>query len=66
MNVLRQHLHVFDRRGRQDPVTEIEDVSGTAANAREDFIRLVEHPLRRTEQQRRIQVSLNASVVTDA
>ena len=36
MNVLREHLHVLDRRRRQDAVTEIEDVPRTAADASED------------------------------
>ena len=66
VDVLREHLHVLDRRGRQDAVPEIEDVTRPAADAREDVVGLLEHPRRRAEQQRRIEIALDAAVGADA
>ena len=38
VHVLREHLHVLDRRRRQDAVTEVEDVAGPSADARQDVV----------------------------
>ena len=42
VHVLREHLHVLDRRRRQDAVSEVEDVAGPAADARQDVVGLLE------------------------
>src|SRR6185503_409584 len=66
VDVLRQHLHVLHRRGRQQSVSEIEDVAGPPADALDDFVHLPEHPRQRPEQQRGIEVALDGAVVADA
>jgi hypothetical protein len=54
MNILREHLDIFDGCRREDAVSEIEDVAGPAADAFQNVLGLIEHPPRRPEQQRRI------------
>ncbi len=44
MHVLREHLHVLDRRRGQDAVPEIEDVTRPAIHARQDVVGLLKHP----------------------
>src|SRR5258705_6652052 len=65
MNILREHLDIFDRRGRQDAVPEIEDVPRPASDALQNVFGLVEHPPWRPEQQRRIEVALDRPVESD-
>src|SRR5689334_16018774 len=62
MDVTRERLYVFDRRRRQDAVAEIEDMPGTAGGAREDVVRRGKHAVERAEQERRIEVALDAAV----
>ena len=60
MNVPRDGLDVFDRRHRQDAVAEVEDVAGPAAGALEHFVGRGEDAIERREQQRRIEIALDA------
>src|SRR5665213_581387 len=66
MDVPRQGLHVLQRRGGQNAVAEIEDVSGPPARPRKDIVGRRENALERAEQQRRIQIALNAAIGSDA
>src|SRR2546426_11402142 len=61
MNVSRQRLHVLERRRRQNTVTEVEDVAGTSARAREHFVGGGKHPAERPDKQRRLGVSRNGA-----
>src|SRR5262245_32574700 len=65
VNVLREHLDVFDRCGGKDAVAEIEDMSGSASHAFQNVLGLIEHTPRWAEQQRRIEVPLNGTVEAD-
>ena len=60
MHVARERLHVLDRRRRQDAVTEVEDVARRVRRARQDFVGRGEHAIERAEQQRRIEIALDA------
>ena len=66
MHVARERLDVLHRRGRQDTVTEVEDVSGPAAGAREDLVGRGKHALERPQQQRRVEISLDTAIGADA
>src|SRR5258708_14137685 len=66
MNVARERLNVLERCGREDAVPEVEDVPGPSAGAREHFVGGCEDALERAEQQRRIEVALDAAVGADA
>jgi hypothetical protein len=50
MYVLCKHLHVFDGRRWQNPVTEVKDMPGAAADTSKDIVGAAEHPIRRSEQ----------------
>src|SRR5262245_57902014 len=63
--MMRKRLDVFHRRIRHDPVAEVEDVSGTAARAREHIVRGGEEPIARRKQQRRIDVALYGASGSD-
>ena len=63
MHVRSERLDLFDRRVRQDAMAEIEDVARPSAAAVAGYRRLREQSLARSEQQRRIQIALNAAVV---
>jgi len=66
MNVLRKRLHVLDRCGRQNPVTQIEDVSRSSVGHLEDGVGPRKHPIDWRQQQRGIQVALNRAIEADA
>ena len=66
MHVARERLDVLERGRRQDAVTEVEDVAGPSARACEDLVGRREHAIERAEQQRRIEISLDAAVGADA
>ena len=60
VHVARERLHVLDRRRRQDAVAEIEDVAGRPpARARTSSV-AGEDAIERAEQQRRIEIALDA------
>src|SRR5687767_14301595 len=65
MHVARELLHALDRRARQDAVPEIEDMSRTAVGPPQHVVRRAEHAIRRTQQQRRIEVALDAAIGAD-
>ncbi len=50
MHVLREHLHTFDGRRRQDPVAEVKDMPRAAGDTGQDIVGAAEHPIRRSEQ----------------
>ena len=58
-------IDVIDRRFRQDAVAEIENMSGTAAGAAQDFRHAAFDFFRRSEQRDRIEVALHGDVVAD-
>ena len=66
VHVARERLHVLDRRRRQDAVSEIEDVARAAGGAAQHVARAGEQAIARAEQQRRIEIALDAAVVADA
>ncbi len=66
MDVLRQRLHVIDRRRRQNAVTEIEDVPGASVCPFEHVVGAVQHAIERRQQKRRIEIALYRVVVADA
>ena len=66
MHILGEHLDMFDRCGREDAVTQIEDVPGPSARATQHVVRLLEHPRGGTQQQCWIQVSLNGVTRSDS
>ena len=65
VDVLGKHLHVLDRCGRQDAVTEIENVANAAGDASQYVVGLREHALHRAEQEGRIEIALDRAVVSD-
>ena len=65
MYVPCDRLDVFERRHRQDPVSQVEDVSRTSPGARQHVIGRREDALNRSEQDRRIEVTLNRPVRAD-
>src|SRR5437773_6736189 len=65
MHVSRKRLDVFDRRRRQNPVTEVEDVAEASARAREHVVGGGEGAIEWAEQQRRIKIALNRAVRSD-
>ena len=65
MHVLRERLHLFERRFRQHAVAEIEDVAGPSAGASQHIVCRREQAFRGPEQQRRIEVALDGAVVAD-
>src|SRR5581483_7544320 len=65
MHVPRERLHVFDGNGRQDAVTEVEDVPGPSRRAREDVVGGGEDTVERAEQQRRVEIALDAAIEPD-
>src|SRR5262245_37741613 len=66
VNVLREALYVFDGRGGQEPVSQVEDVARPPVDPFEDVLRLREHALQRPEEQRRIEISLDGAIEADA
>src|SRR5690349_11880160 len=50
VHVAGERLHAFEGRLRQDAMTEIEDVSGTAAGAQQDLVGGAEQAVFGTEQ----------------
>src|SRR4030095_12561825 len=52
MHILREHLYVFDGCRRKDAVAQIEDMPGTAGNALQNVLGLIEHTPRRAAPQR--------------
>ena len=60
VHVPRERLDVLDRRRRQDAVAEIEDVAGPSAGAAQHVVGRGEQAIERAEQQRRIEVALDA------
>src|SRR4051812_13846786 len=65
MDELREHLDVLDWRRWQNAMAEVKNVSRAAADAVEDVFGAVEHPARRPEQQRRIQIALHGAIEAD-
>ena len=57
--------HMIDRRFRQDAVAEIENMSGTAAGAAQDFRHSAFDFFRRGEQRDRVEVALHGDIVAD-
>ena len=66
VHVPRERLHVLERRLRQDAVAEIEDVARAAGRAPQHVVGGGQQALGRTEQQRRIEVALDARGRADA
>ena len=66
MNISRYSLHVFDWRGGQDPMTQIEDVTSASFRSRQHIVGRRERPIERAEKNRRIQIPLHCSVEADA
>ena len=46
VDVVREHLHVLHRCGRQDAVPQVEDVTGPRSDPREHRVGLLQHPRR--------------------
>src|SRR5437762_13962320 len=65
MNVPGECLHVLERSGRQNAVTEIENVTGASARTGEHLVGGGEDAVERSEQQRRIEIALDAAVESD-
>src|SRR5262245_34538196 len=65
VDVLREHLHVLDRRRWKNSVTQIEDMTGPSTDAGQDVVGVLEHPGRWAKQQRGIEVALDAAPRAD-
>src|SRR5260370_16961260 len=63
---LDEELQVLERGRGQHAMSEVEDVAGPAARAAKDVARAFAYQLRRAEQDGRVQVALDAPVVTDS
>jgi len=50
MDIPRERLNMFHRRGRENAVTEVEDVAGTSAGALEHLVGRRENAVQRAEQ----------------
>src|SRR5207249_2188074 len=66
MNVTRERLHVFEGRGWKNTVAEVENVAGPSAGALQHIVGGPEHAVERSEQQRRIEIALDAAIEPDA
>src|SRR4029079_9364952 len=66
VHVSRERLDVLEWCRRQDAVAQVEDVAGTTARAVQDIVGRGNHAIERPEQQRRIQIALNAAIGPDA
>src|SRR6202022_5209535 len=62
---LDEQLQIFEWRRRMDPMSQVEDVAGTAARATQHIASTSPDQLRRAEQHRRVQVALDAAVEAD-
>src|SRR5260370_21471699 len=60
-----QELQILERGRRQDPVAKVEDMAGLSAGTAQDVAGALPHKLRRSEEHRRVEVALDAAVVTD-
>ena len=65
MHVPRELLDALERRTRQHAVAEIEDVPGPAARASQHVVGAGEQAIDGAEQQRRIEIALDAAVGAD-
>src|SRR5689334_5790692 len=63
---MSQRLHVLQRRTGQHAVTEIEDVSRSAARAPQYIVGSRTQAIERPEQERGIEIALNASIADRA
>src|SRR5260370_37083533 len=63
---LDEELQVLERGRGQHAMPEVEDVAGSAARAAKDVARSFAYQLRRAEQHGRVQVALDAPIVTDS
>src|SRR5262249_26037494 len=66
MHVPRERLHVIERRLRKNAVTEIEHMTRTTADARQDVVCPREQAIQGAEQERRIQIPLDAPIGADS
>src|SRR5258708_5605134 len=62
---LDEELQVLERGRGQHAMSQIEDVAGSAARAAKDVARALAYQLGRAEQHGRVQVALDAPVITD-
>src|SRR5579859_6784005 len=65
MDRLDEELQVLERRRRMDAVTEVENVTRPAARASQHVARSLAYQLGRPQQHGRVEVALDAAVVTD-
>src|SRR6478736_6803964 len=66
VHVPRERLNVLNRRRRKNPVTQVEDMTYSAARTLEHVVGGGDDPIEWTKQHRWIQVALNAAVESDA
>ena len=66
MHVTRDRLYMFDWRGGQDSVAEVEDVARTARRSRQHVVGRRQDAVQRAQQHRRVEVALNRAVRADA
>ena len=66
MDEIDERSHGILGRGRQDSVTEIEDMSRSSSDSIQDFSGLSHQHIPRSEQRDRIEIPLNARAITDA
>src|SRR2546426_12629421 len=64
-NGFDQQLQVLQRRLGQHPVPEVEDMPAAAAGSPQHVARPLPNQLRRAEQDRRLQVALDRTVLAD-
>src|SRR5262245_57631961 len=66
VHVPRERLDVLERGRRQNTVSEVENVTRPSTRACKHFVGRGEYAIERSEQQRRIEVALDAAVEADA
>src|ERR1700674_3907527 len=62
---LDEELQVLERGRGKHPMPEVEDVSRPSAGTAEDVAGACAHQFRRSQQDRRVEVALDAAVVAD-
>src|SRR5262245_4928930 len=63
---MRERLHVLERRGWQDPVSQIEDVAASTSRPCEHIVGGGENTIDRSQEERGIQIALNSTIGSDA
>src|SRR5450759_5945454 len=65
VNGLNQELQILERGRRHDPVPEVEDVTWPSSGSTQDVAGALAHKLWRAKQNGRVEVPLDAAVMTD-